>query len=412
MRVGVFADLGFPDYGGAHRIGVEFLCHFLEAAPVSRHRFVIFAEKGGKKRFDGSRPANVEWLYFDRSALVRKIAENGERVRAVMRKIFHPSKALLPVHWLERASVKQGIEFMWFLGPSFAPVRMPYLYPVLDLQHRMNPWFPELASGRMWQNYEDILSRMIPRAAMVVTSTALGKSEVERFYRVPPERIHVIPYPTPRFALEPHEAKDRNAVLQKYHIPPDAPYLFYPAQFWSWKNHANLLYALDLLHREHRLFYQLVLAGSDKGTLPHVRAIIRDFHLEKYVHILGFVPTEDLIELYRHAFALTYVTFCGPDNLPSLEAMALGCPVIASPEPGILEQLGEAVLSVDPRDIHDIASKIRRLHEDPLLRRRLVDRGSSLARSLTGKQYCERVFSLLDQFEPVRRTWPRRGRPW
>ena len=29
-------------------------------------------------------------------------------------------------------------------------------------------------------------------------------------------------------------------------------------------------------------------------------------------------------------FALAYVTFFGPENLPTLEAFALGCPVVAS----------------------------------------------------------------------------------
>ena len=38
----------------------------------------------------------------------------------------------------------------------------------------------------------------------------------------------------------------------------------------------------------------------------------------------------DLVALYRHAFALAYVTFFGPENLPPLEAFGLGCPVVAS----------------------------------------------------------------------------------
>jgi hypothetical protein len=40
------------------------------------------------------------------------------------------------------------------------------------------------------------------------------------------------------------------------------------------------------------------------------------------VRFLGFVPRSDLVMLYRHAFALAYVTFFGPENLPPLEVRA------------------------------------------------------------------------------------------
>ena len=45
-----------------------------------------------------------------------------------------------------------------------------------------------------------------------------------------------------------------------------------------------------------------------------------------HVHFLGFVDTEDLVALYQHAHALTYLSFFGPENLPPLEAFALGLP--------------------------------------------------------------------------------------
>ena len=40
----------------------------------------------------------------------------------------------------------------------------------------------------------------------------------------------------------------------------------------------------------------------------------------------------------------------GPENLPPLEAMALGCPVVAADVPGAREQLGDAALRVPPID--------------------------------------------------------------
>ena len=89
--------------------------------------------------------------------------------------------------------------------------------------------------------------------------------------------------------------------------------------------------------------YELVLVGDDKGQAGHVASLVREMGLSDSVHQLGFVETEELVALYRGAHSLLYLSF-GPENLPPLEAYALGCPVVASDVPGAREQLGEAAL--------------------------------------------------------------------
>ncbi len=123
------------------------------------------------------------------------------------------------------------------------------------------------------------------------------------------------------------------------------------------------------------------------------------------VAFLGFVPLEDLVALYRGAFALTYMTFFGPENLPPLEAFALGCPVIASDVPGAREQLGNAALFVDPRDPSEIAAAVKTLSDNESMRRTLVEQGRARAEKWTAKEFVRGVFAALDEFEPVRRCW-------
>jgi glycosyltransferase involved in cell wall biosynthesis len=112
-----------------------------------------------------------------------------------------------------------------------------------------------------------------------------------------------------------------------------------------------------------------------------------------------------MISLYQNAFALTYMTFFGPDNLPPLEAFALGCPVIASKVSGAEEQLGDAALLVDPKNPEQIADAIFKLYNSPDLRKILIDRGSKRAQKWTGHDYVRNIFSILDEFEAIRRCW-------
>jgi glycosyltransferase involved in cell wall biosynthesis len=91
--------------------------------------------------------------------------------------------------------------------------------------------------------------------------------------------------------------------------------------------------------------FPVVFCGSDKGNESYIKQMAAELDLADQVKFLGFVPQEDLCSLYRNAFALTYVTFNGPNGLPPLEAFALGCPVVASKILG--EQLGDGALLVD-----------------------------------------------------------------
>jgi glycosyltransferase involved in cell wall biosynthesis len=113
----------------------------------------------------------------------------------------------------------------------------------------------------------------------------------------------------------------------------------------------------------------------------------------------------DLVALYRNALALTYTTFFGPENLPPLEAFALGCAVVASAVNGSEEQLGDAALLVPPTDHVALGNAILHIHSDPGIRTRLIERGLQRAHRFTKADYVRGMVAILDELEPVIRTW-------
>jgi glycosyltransferase involved in cell wall biosynthesis len=223
-------------------------------------------------------------------------------------------------------------------------------------------------------------------------------------FRVEPERVLCLGHPTPAFA---REASKREPFPRRRieELGVRGRYLLYPAQFWPHKNHATLISVVAELARDGREPYELVLAGTDKGgQLAHVRDLAREAGVTDLVHFLGFVDVSDLVALYQHAHALTYVSFFGPENLPPLEAFVLGCPVVAADVPGAQEQLGDAALLVPPTKASLIAEAILRL-EDPGLRNSLTARGRQRAEALTPDRYVRGVIEFLDDFEATRRCW-------
>lgn len=401
MKVGVFLPNVPATAGGAFAFQQDILEALAEVD--GRHTFVILGDSAmGERSFSPS-----DRVLFVSSGRIFMGRVPARLIRSAVRAA---SGVPLARNWLgaryrqhlTKRMVGLGIEFVWFVTPSYVGIDIPYIFTVWDLQHRLQPWFPEVSANGAWQGRETMYATAIPRASAVIVGTEAGKAEVIRFYGVPPERVRLIPLPTPRFALE--ASKDRGReVLAKYQIP--AGYLFYPAQFWPHKNHVGLLCAVKILREKHGLTLPVVFVGSDKGNLQHVRRVVDELGLTAQVHFLGFVPQDDLAGLYRNAFALTFPTFFGPDNLPPLEAFALGCPVIASNVSGAQEQLGDAALLVDPRNEQQVAIAVKSLYEDLELRRTLVQRGLKRASRWTGQDFVKSVFSILDELEPVRRCW-------
>ena len=379
MRVGVLRSDVPAQSGGAFTFEQELFEQLLRSAGESAHQFVILDAPA--RLHDPAAPANVSFA-----------AAPPEPLHRLLRRLRR--------FRFDGIVADAGVEVIWNLAAGHPVTDTPFITPVWDLQHRLQPLFPEVSAGGEWLQRERYFSHRLQRSAALIAGTEAGRREISMFYQIPPQRIHVLPHPTPRFALE--AGADRPGVLHRFKLP--ERYLFYPAQFWPHKNHANLLHALALL-REQGTRLPLVLTGADKGNASFVRALVRKLGLDRQVHILGFVSVEELVALYRGALGLAYLSLFGPENLPPLEAFALGCPVVAAEVSGAREQLGDAALLVDGTKPPLIAEALRRLSDDAALRAQLIARGSEGARRFTGKDFVRGVFGILDGLAPFLRCW-------
>ncbi len=304
---------------------------------------------------------------------------------------------------LENKLCRENIDLVWFVTPEFENITLPFIITVWDLQHRVQPFFPEVSlgfDGKEWERRENYYRSILSRAAYIITGTQIGKADLMRFYGIPQERIKILPLPTPAFFLGKNSTRQ---IKLDYRLPKN--YLFYPAQFWPHKNHIGLLLALKILIEDYKLDFSVVFTGSDKGNLEFIKDKVRKLGLAEKVCFLGFVTKEELITLYKNAFALVFPSLFGPDNLPPLEAMACGCPVVAGDIPGAKEQFGDAALLINPLDERKIAKSVETLYRDKNLKRKLIEIGYKRANSWTAKDYFKEISKILDEFEFYRRCW-------
>jgi glycosyltransferase involved in cell wall biosynthesis len=403
MKVALFISSQTPESGGSYTFESQLLDALLEFYPDSKHTFFLYVSDQKLPELLADTCLPIVSFYLSKLDKVRltistAIANWIDRIRS-------PKDKFRIESWRERHildSLKSHqIDVILSLTPNCHTVEYPSITTIWDLQHKLQSYFPEVSEAGEWDRREELYTKMLSRAAVIITGTETGKAEIERFYQVPAARIKVIPFFTPQFTLD-KGSSDRD-VKTKYNLPDR--YLFYPAQFWPHKNHVGLLLAIKCLKEKYNLELALVLVGGNKGNESYVRAKVQELDLSKQVYFLDFVDRVDLVSLYVNAFALTFMTFFGPDNFPPLEAMALGCPVIASNVSGAQEQLGSAALLVDPTQPEEIALAIESLVTDDLLRQKTIENGFKRANRWTAKDYIKEIFSTIDDFEAIRRCW-------
>ncbi len=422
MRIGVYLDNYIPASGGSY-VFQQTILREMDALK-SKHTFFIFhwgafVEYNFAKLpfidLTDARKEEYRKEYTIKKAL--REAKNRVKPRIIksaldrvikfardIAKIF--SRKAIPeeeISLLDRAVKKYSIDVVWFLTPVFQNVSVPFFYTVWDLQHRVQPYFPEVSiTGWKWKPREDNYKCVLPRAAKIITGTNAGKNEIVHYYRVNPDNVAVVPFPVPHFD-EKHDISLDKDIFHKYDLP--QKYLFYPAQFWPHKNHVNILHALKILKETSQFDIAVVFAGSDKGNESYIKETAEALGLSQNVFFLGFVPIEDLIQLYKNALALVFATFFGPDNIPPLEAFVLGCPVLASSVAGAAEQFGDAAIYFDPKNPEELADAICLIYKNQELRQELIEKGLKKAAERDRHAYLSGMCPLFDEFERIRRCW-------
>lgn len=300
--------------------------------------------------------------------------------------------------WFDR----NGIDWCLFTNPVSMGFELdiPYIMPIHDLQHKLQPHFPEFSDPNEIREREYIYKNAARTALCFMVDSEVGKEDVINFYScegITPSQIHVLPFlpPDPNRVVS---EVGRGRVRKTYNLPDR--YFFYPAQFWPHKNHLRLAESLARLHESgHRPM--LVVSGSwseDIRSACHAKfqSRVKELGLQDSVHVLGYIPDADIPPLYAEADALVMPTYFGPTNIPVLEAWQYGCPVITSDLRGIREQVGDAGLLVDPHSSAELASAMERVFSDRDLCLDLIRRGRNRLASYTFEDYCKRLHGILD----------------
>jgi glycosyltransferase involved in cell wall biosynthesis len=163
------------------------------------------------------------------------------------------------------------------------------------------------------------------------------------------------------------------------------------------KNPFLLVDVLAGLERELPGRFRLTWVG--RGPLEDaVQERARRCRVDDRIAFVGYVPFDGgLLDLYRGAHAFLHISLSEGMPMVLIEALASGTPVVATDVGGVRAAMadGAAALLVPPRDADAVVVAVRRLLDEPELRRRLAAQGLELARQMTLEAEAARAVAFM-----------------
>ena len=244
-----------------------------------------------------------------------------------------------------------------FTAPLFCPC--PSVTVFHDLQHKRQPqnfrWF-DLPFWRI------LLYGSAHRSTHLLADSEATRDDLVRFYRLAPEKITVAP-----LGVDPNFFD-----IARRRQP--QPYLLAVSTLHPHKNLDRLMQAFAEFHAS-RPEFELVIAGMRGFHTKPLEELRAALSLDDAVKFTGWIPRDELYELFAGAYAFFYPSIFEGFGLPVLEALAAGVPTACSNVEPVSGIAGDAALQFDPCDSAAILEAMRRIVDDEALRLKLAALG-------------------------------------
>lgn len=232
----------------------------------------------------------------------------------------------------------------------------------------------------------------LARAAHVIAVSEFTKTEVNRIYHIPLQKITVAPNGVGLPAVVGDIPKIKKTKSTKYFL-----YL------GTLKPNKNLPFLIKSFSKFVKKFpdYSLVIAGKKGWLFDEIFATVKNLKLENKVTFPGYVNDQDRWSLIANATAFIIPSTYEGFGIPAIEAMKVGTPVIASQIPAFIEVVDSAGLFINPQDENDLVQKMIQVLNSST-RHRLIKLGQKQCQKYTWTNTAKILIHLFSSFpQPI-----------
>ena len=290
----------------------------------------------------------------------------------------------------------------WYTHFGGILAKLNYGIPLVITVHSLEPLRPwkreQLAGGYDFTVWLE--KTALEMADAVIAVSRETKADIDRLFRVTPERLHIIHN---GIDLEEYRKVESTDALRHYGIDPAKPYLLFVGRITRQKGIVHLVRAIQYMDSG----FQIVLCAGAPDTpaiADEMKRAVEEARAKRseIIWIDQMVNKSTIRELYSHAAVFCCPSICEPFGIINLEAMACEAAVVASAVGGIKEvvvdgetgflvplgQMSESPFEPTEPDqfARDLAERINQLMKNPALQEKF---------GRAGRKRAEEKFSWL-----------------
>jgi glycosyltransferase involved in cell wall biosynthesis len=271
-----------------------------------------------------------------------------------VRATFRPARIAYEQTFLVASIVRRRLDVVLnggYTAPLLCPVPMATVF--FDLQYKVHPENFHPLDLVFWRMLLPLSAR---RSKRLVAMSEAAREQLETFY----------PWSTAKIGIVPHgiERRFSEIALSRETKSSFGNYILAVSTLGPHKNHNGLLRAFAK-HRQRFADTRLIVVGIKGSSAAQLAALRDQLGLRDVVTFTGWIPREELYQLYENAKAFVYASKFEGFGIPVLEALAAGVPTACSAIPALREIVGTCARLFDPTDVDDIALAIEELTREP-----------------------------------------------
>ena len=351
MKIGIFVSTRDPKQGGGHTITYDILNSLINKICINEtdnFYFILINDKNNSIK-NKLNLKKIKFSEFNENTFILNIKNLIFSIFPFLLSVIRFFN-LDKFYKLEKTN---KLDIVWYLSAEYSyPKFRNYISTVWDLMHITDKNFPEVGNIFIRTYRSIVIKNFLKNSKKIITGSSYIINILKKNYQIKSNQIIKAPHPTPSNFLSVKKRKFNNKFNK---------FFLYPGNFWQHKNHLNLVAGFNLFNINEKFKYNLVLVGDIKDINYYNKLLnlISSTESKNNVFILNFVSRKKLINLYDSCKSLVYSSYCGPENLPPLEAFARNKPVLCSLYGGAKEQLGNLPIYFKPDNILSISRSFK-----------------------------------------------------
>ena len=282
------------------------------------------------------------------------------------------------------------VHFPYFSVPVF--YKKPYVVTIHDLIINHFPTGKaSTLSLPLYQfkllGYKYVIKKAAGNSKKIIAVSKATKDEIIDHLGVNSDKISVI-----------YNGIDNGIVNKKSEIKEEnyRKYFLYVGNAYPHKNLEKALEAFQKFSSENKEI-KFIMVGKEDYFYKRLKEKISGLGLEDKVTIKESFGDLELSNLYKNAIALLMPSLMEGFGLPALEAMANGCPVLASDIPSLKEICKDAALYFNPHLSQGIFESLELISKDNQLGEKLIKQGLIRAKEFSWEKAAKETLEVYEK---------------